>query len=139
MLVPGGRVALNVWGALDRQPFHAAVIDAVGEFLGATAKSAFDTAFSLHTLEELRRLARGAELTNVRVRYEHRTMRYPSPAALARGFMIMTPVAAQFLALSDNQQQAMIAYVVERLANFVDDAGLAVSQENHFLTALKPV
>ena len=104
-----------------------------------TAKSAFDTAFSLHTVEELRQLASGAELTNVRVRFEHRTMRYASPAALARGFMITTPVAAQFLALSDNEQQAVIAYVVQRLANFVDDAGLAVSQENHFLTASKPV
>jgi SAM-dependent methyltransferase len=139
VLVPGGRLALNVWGGLDRQPFHAAVIDAVGEFLGATAKSAFDTAFSLNSLEELRHLAIGAELTNVRVRLEHRTMRYSSPAALARAFMVTTPIAAQFLALSDNQQQAMIAYVVQRLANFVDDAGLAVSQENHFLTTSKPV
>jgi hypothetical protein len=115
------------------------VIDAVGEFLGATAKSAFDTAFSLNTLEELRRLASGAELTNVHVRFEHRTMRYSSPAALAHAFMVTTPVAAQFLALSDDQQQPVIAYVVQRLANFVDDDGLAASQENHFLTASKPV
>jgi hypothetical protein len=53
--------------------------------------------------------------------------------------MLMTPVAAQFLALAENRQQAVIAYVVQRLAKFVDDAGLAASQGNHFLTAYKPV
>jgi ubiquinone/menaquinone biosynthesis C-methylase UbiE len=45
VLSPGGRVALNVWGALERQPFHAALIEAIEKFLGAEAKSAFDLAF----------------------------------------------------------------------------------------------
>jgi hypothetical protein len=48
-----------------------------------------------------------------------------------------TPVAAQFMALSDDRRQAFIAHVVERIANYVDDAGLSVPQENHFLTAEK--
>ena len=34
-------------------------------------------------------------------------------------------------------KQAFVAHVVERIANYVDDAGLAVPQENHFLTASK--
>ena len=29
------------------------------------------------------------------------------------------------------------SHIVERIANYVDDAGLAVPQENHFLTASK--
>jgi hypothetical protein len=37
-----------------------------------------------------------------------------------------TPVTAQFQALSDDRQQAFVAHVVERIANYVDDAGLAV-------------
>ena len=138
VLFPGGRLALNVWGALERQPFHAAAIDGIGRFLGAEAKAAFDAAFSLNTAEELRRLANDAGLKNVRVRFEHRTFRYPAPAELVIGWMGSTPVTAQFMALPDDRKQGFIAYVVEQLAGYVDDAGLAVPVENHFLTASKP-
>src|SRR5205823_10578288 len=29
VLAPGGRIALNVWGALERQPFFMALVDAI--------------------------------------------------------------------------------------------------------------
>jgi hypothetical protein len=53
-------------------------------------------------------------------------------------FMGATPVTAQFMTLPDDRKNAFIAFVVERLASYVDDAGLAVPAENHFLTASKP-
>jgi ubiquinone/menaquinone biosynthesis C-methylase UbiE len=138
VLSPGGRLALNVWGALERQPFHAAVIDGIGRFLGADAKAAFDTAFSLYTPEELRSLANDAGLQNIRVRFEHRTLRYPVPAGLVVGFISATPVTAQFAALPDHSREDFVAYVVKELASYVDDTGLAVPAENHFLSASKP-
>jgi hypothetical protein len=48
-----------------------------------------------------------------------------------------TPVTAQFVALPVEQRQAFIAQVAEQLAGYVDDAGLAVPWENHFVTAIK--
>lgn len=137
VLAPGGRIALNVWGALERQPFFVALVDAIATFLGADARSALELPFSLNTAEELRKLAQDARLRNIRVRFEHRTTRYPTAAGLVTGFTGATPVTAQFLALSDDRRQAFVAHVVERIANYVDDAGLAVPQENHFLTASK--
>jgi ubiquinone/menaquinone biosynthesis C-methylase UbiE len=137
VLVPGGRIALNVWGALDRQPFYVALLDAVAAFLGKDSRSAFELAFSLNTAGELRQLSRDAGLQNIRVRFEHRTVRHPAPASLVAGFMGATPVAGQFLALSDDRRQAFVAHVLERLAGYVDDAGLAFPMENHFLTASK--
>ncbi len=139
VLVPGGRLALNVWGALERQPFHAALISAVGTFLGADARAAFDPAFSLNTAGELRQLATIAGLGNVRVRFEQRTLRYPVTGRLVAGFMGATPVTAQFMALPDDRRQVFVAHVVETLAGYVDDAGLAAPMENHFLTAMKPM
>jgi hypothetical protein len=100
------RLALDVWGALERQPFHAAAIDGIGRFLGAEAKAAFAPAFSLNTAEELRRLANDAGLRNIRVRFEHRTFRYPVPAGLVIGWMGSTPVNAQFMALPDDRNRA---------------------------------
>ena len=139
VLVPGGRLALNVLGALERQPFHAALISAVGTFLGADARAAFDPAFSLNTAGELRQLATIAGLGNLRVRFEQRTLRYPVTGRLVARFMGATPVTAQFMALPDDRRQVFVAHVVETLAGYVDDAGLAAPMENHFLTAMKPM
>jgi SAM-dependent methyltransferase len=139
VLAPGGRVALNVWGALDRQPFYVALVDGIAEFLGKdVAKSAFDLPFSLNTVSELRMLASDVGLERISIRFEHRTMRYPAPARMVAGFMIATPIASQFQALPPDRQRAFVDYVAERLTGYVDDAGLAVPMENHFLTAVKP-
>jgi hypothetical protein len=137
VLVPGGRVSLNVWGSLDRQVFHAAIVDGITAFFGAGARTALDAGFSLNTAEELRRLAADAGLQNIKVRFEHRTMRHPSAAEMAAGFMQATPVAAQFKALSDDERASFVKHVSERLSGYIDDAGLAVPLENHFLTATR--
>jgi SAM-dependent methyltransferase len=138
VLGPGGRLALNVWGALDRAPFYVALVDGIARFIGdEAAKSAFDLPFSLNTAAELRMLASDAGLQRISIRFEHRTMRYPSPATMVAGFMGATPIAAQYQALPADPQRAFVEYVAERLAGYVDDAGLAVPMENHFLTAMK--
>jgi ubiquinone/menaquinone biosynthesis C-methylase UbiE len=137
VLVTGGRIALNVWGAFERQPFYVALVDGIVRFLGEDARAGFDLAFSLNSAEELRKLAEGAGLKTIRVRFEHRTTRYPSPAAFVAGLIGGTPVTGQFLALRREHQEAFVRYVVEQLAGYVDDEGLAFPQENHFLTAAK--
>ena len=83
-------LALKVWGALERQ-VYAAAISAVGVFLGTDARAALDSAFSLNTARELRQLATGAGLGNVRVRFERRTLRYLFTARLVVVFMGATP------------------------------------------------
>ena len=40
VLVPNGRLAVNVWGALDRQPGLLAIVETVGEFLGQDSQAA---------------------------------------------------------------------------------------------------
>ena len=102
---------------------------------GEDARAGFDLAFSLNTAQELRTLAEEAGLKDGRVRFEHRTTRYPSPAAFVAGLIGGTPVTGQFLALPHERQEAFVLHVVKRrLAGYVDDGGLAFPQENHFLT-----
>ena len=137
VLVPNGRLALNVWGALDRQPGLLAIVETVGEFLGQDSQAALAMAYSLNTRQELHRLAGDTKLRNVHVRFEHRTMRYPNAADYVAGFMGATPVTAQFLAQSEDRQRAFIARAAEQLSTYMDDAGLAIPWENHFLTAIK--
>jgi ubiquinone/menaquinone biosynthesis C-methylase UbiE len=137
VLAPGGRVSLNVWGALDRQVFHSAIVSGVAAFFGAEATTAFDSAFSLNTVDELRGLAGDAGLKNIRVRFDHRTMRHPSAVEMAMGFMQATPLAGQFKSLPEEKRNAFAEYVSERLKGYIDDAGLAAPLENHFLTATR--
>ena len=119
VLAPGGRIALNVWGALDRQPFYVALVDGIVEFMGEqAAKSAFDLPFSLNTAAELRMLANDVGLQRISIRFEHRTMRYPAPAKMVAGFMIATPIASQFQALASDRQSAFVEYVAECLAGY---------------------
>jgi len=135
VLSPGGRISLNVWGPIERQAFHAALLEAITVYLGAEHKAVFDLAFSLNTAKELHALADLAGLKNVRVRFEHRTIRHPNPSEFIAGFMASTPIAAQFNALSEDGRNKFVEHASDRLAPYVDDAGLASPMENHFLFA----
>jgi ubiquinone/menaquinone biosynthesis C-methylase UbiE len=137
VLRPGGRVSLNVWGPIERQPFHAALLEAIILYLGEDHKAVFDLAFSLNTAKELHILADNAGLKNALVRFEHRTIRHPDPKEFIAGFMASTPIAGQFNALSDDGRKGFIEHVCNRLAPYVDDAGLASPMENHFLLATR--
>lgn len=137
VLTPGGRLSLNVWGSLERQPFIVALVDAMGKFLGREARKSLDLAYSLNTAAELHKLAKDAGLKEVEVRFEHRTIRYPDTAELAKGFIQATPAASLFAALPDEEKTEFGAHVAAGLKDYVDDAGMAVPQENHFLYAVR--
>ena len=136
VLAPGGRLAVAVWGALDRQPFYVALTDGLRVYL-PERKDAYALAFSLHTAEELRALAAGAGLRDARVRFEHRTIRYPDLKEFVGGFMEGTMISAQFMALARETRRAFVEHVAGLLAGYVDDDGMAFPLENHFLTATR--
>jgi SAM-dependent methyltransferase len=137
VLTPGGRISLNVWGPIERQPFHAALLDAIIVYLGEEHKAVFDLAFSLNTTQELHALADAAGLKNAHVRFEHRTIRHPDRSELIAGFMTSTPIATQFSALPDHRRKKFVEHASNRLAAYMDDAGLASPMENHFLFATR--
>jgi len=64
-------------------------------------------------------------------------MRYPLVERFVVGWVSGAPITTQFLALPEERRQAFIDQFAERLASYVDDDGLAVPMENHFLTATK--
>jgi SAM-dependent methyltransferase len=136
VLAPGGRLAVAVWGALERQPFYVALTHGLAIHL-PEAKDAYALGFSLNTAEELRALAAGAGLQDVRVRFEHRTIRYPDLKEFVAGFMEGTMISAQFIALPEDRRRAFVDHVAGLLEGYVDDDGVAFPLENHFLTATR--
>jgi ubiquinone/menaquinone biosynthesis C-methylase UbiE len=137
VLAPGGRLAVNVWGALDRQPFDIVYHDTIRAFLGPDALIPYSLAFSLSTADELRNLATDAGLKDARIRFEHRTARYPDATDFITGFVLSSPSAGAFQALPEAMRNRFIASIRERLAGYMDDGGIAIPRENHFLTATR--
>ncbi|MBL6458866.1 methyltransferase domain-containing protein [Belnapia sp. T6] len=137
VLAPSGRLSLNVWGARERQPFIVALADAISRFLGSEAGEWIPLAYSLNTVEELHSLVQDAGLKDAKVRFETRTIRYPDAAKFAVGFIQATPAAGLFTALSEDDKAKFGAHVAEQLKGYIDDTGMAVPQENHFLSAVR--
>jgi ubiquinone/menaquinone biosynthesis C-methylase UbiE len=134
VLAPRGRLSVAVWGALERQPFYVALKAGLAAYL-PEQKDAYALAFSLNTAEELRALATDAGLRDVRVRFEHRTIRYPDLKEFVGGFMQGTMISAAFMALPEGRRVAFVDHVAGLLGGYVDDGGMALPLENHFLTA----
>jgi ubiquinone/menaquinone biosynthesis C-methylase UbiE len=138
VLAPEGRLSLNVWGPLERQAFFVTLFKAVGRFIGDDAAKTIASPYTLTTREELRELAVGAGFRKITVRFEQRTIRATEDIAqFANGLLQATPVASQFLALAHDQRMALVNHVADQLDGYVDDAGMAVPQENHFLFAVR--
>jgi len=138
VLVPGGRLSLNVWGPLERQVYFVTLFKAVSKFIGDDAAKTIASPYTLTTREELRGLAVGAGFRHISVRFEQRTIREVEDIAqFTNGLLQATPVASQFLALSQDQRLTLASFVADQLAGYVDDAGMAVPQENHFLFAIR--
>ncbi len=137
VLTPGGRLSLNVWGSLDRQPFDIVYRDCVRAFFGPDALIPSSLGFSLSTAGELRKLATDACLRDVQIRFEHRTARYPVMGEFLTGWTQSLPNAGRFLAFSEEMRNRFIAYLSERLEDYIDDGGIAIPRENHFLIATR--
>lgn len=138
VLAPGGRISLNVWGPMGRNPFQNAMVEILGQVFGPEAAAPLRTPFSLSTAAELRGLAADAGPAGIAIRFAHRTARHPNPSEWIGGFLQASPVAARFLAEPEHRRADIVGQIATRLENDVDDAGAAVAQENHFLLATRP-
>jgi ubiquinone/menaquinone biosynthesis C-methylase UbiE len=78
VLVPGGRVALSVWQALQHHPLYEALYEATARHLG-TPVSAVALSFSLGDAEELRTLLDEAGFERIALRPESLTVRLSAP------------------------------------------------------------
>ncbi len=80
-------------------------------------------------------MAEDAGFTDIKIRFENRTARYPDVREFLTGWTQASPNGAKFLTLSDEMRARFISYLTERLESFIDDAGLVIPRENHFLLA----
>src|SRR5262244_1993552 len=124
VLVPGGRLVLRVWRALERQPFYVALIEALERYVRPGAGAPIRAAFTLADMAELRALVAGAGLRQGHIRITINPFRYPSVAAYVQRYRSATPIASDIAAMDDPARTALLQEVTTALRAYVDDDGL---------------
>jgi SAM-dependent methyltransferase len=78
VLVPGGRLAVAVWGSLDDTPAYAAEVELVERLAGKAAGDALRAPFALGKPERMAELCAAAGITGARVAMQPGRGRFPS-------------------------------------------------------------
>jgi ubiquinone/menaquinone biosynthesis C-methylase UbiE len=137
VLVPGGRLVLRVWRALERQPFYVALYEALERHVRAGVGASLLKAFSLADAAELRALVAGAGFREVHLRITTNPIRYPSlEEYVLRYLHVYLSVAGDVTAMDDTARKtALLRDVTTALRADVDDDGLATPTESHVVVA----
>lgn len=141
VLVPDGRLALNVFGPIGHNPATQALAAALDRNVYAGASTAKRAEHALGAPEELRALVSDAGFRDIQVETERKMMHFPSVADYVRVQLSATPLASVAADYDDARLATMTAALVadldEALSVYVGSAGLSFPQEVHCLLARK--
>jgi len=113
--VPGGRVVISAWESLDRNPYYAALADALLAVMGAEVAFAITSACTLGGERALRGLLTGAGLTEVTVDDVEFTVRLGDLSTFIPRHLGATPMATAFRGAGDEAVSAVVDEVRGRL------------------------
>ncbi len=141
VLVPDGRLALNVFGPIEHNPATHALAAALDRNVHAGASIAKRTEHALGASEELHGLVSDTGFRDVQVHTEQKTVHFPSVADYVRIQLAATPLARVVADYDDTRLAAVTTALVtdldEALSIYVGSAGLSFPQEVHSLVARK--
>jgi ubiquinone/menaquinone biosynthesis C-methylase UbiE len=139
VLVPAGRLALNVFGLIEHNPATHALANALDRHVGPEASVAKRTEHALADTEELHTLVAGVGFRDVVIRTARKLVRFPSPADYVRVQLAATPLASliaqQDAAREDRLVGALIEDVGAALTPYLGADGLTFPQEVHTVLA----
>lgn len=93
VLVPGGRLALNVFGPIERNPATWALARALDRHVNPGASVAKRSEHALADTAGLRAMVAAAAFTNIEIRTATKMVRFPSAADYVRIQLAATPLA----------------------------------------------
>ncbi len=139
VLIPGGRLALNVFGPLARNPAPHALIAAVDRHLGPDASATKRTEHVLADPTEVEGLLAGAGFREIAIETVTKVVRFQSPADYVRIQLTATPLATLMARYQAAERERLLAAVSAEvggaLAPYTGGGGLAVPQEVHVVLA----
>jgi SAM-dependent methyltransferase len=137
VLVPGGRVVLGVWRAIEENPGAAAFSAAVAQHVSTEAGMRLRAPFTLGEEAALHALLTEAGFRDVRIRTVVYTVHCPPPEEHIRRAMATSPLADVFAQMEDTTCAAMVREVGTALQAYRDAEGLALPSATHLAVAYR--
>jgi ubiquinone/menaquinone biosynthesis C-methylase UbiE len=136
VLRDGGRLAVAVWDAIERQPAFAIEVDILDELVGKDAADVLRYPFALGDPEEVREIFGRAGLKDVRVETRSGTARYPSVRSLVdadlRGWL---PLVGQHL--TEETIERVLEAADREMSRFVTNDGVVFDAPAHIISGTK--
>ncbi len=115
VLVPGGRVALSVYSAIENTPVAHALAGALDLHLGSGASKIKRSEHSFADPGELHRLVADAGFREVTIQTVVQTIRFTSPREYVRLQIAATPMAAMIAGMESPKREAVIDAITDDL------------------------
>lgn len=125
VLVPGGRVALNVVG--PRPDLMSVLADALAKHVGPESSQFVDVVFSLHETDQLEGLLEGAGLRDVTVTSRVKRLELPPPPDFLWQYIHSTPLGGVVAQADDDSRAALENEVVRGWQPFLEQGALVLT------------
>jgi ubiquinone/menaquinone biosynthesis C-methylase UbiE len=126
VLVPGGRLVLNVPGPAD--PLFETLADALGHHIAPEAANFVRTVFSLHEEPEIERLLNEVDFRDVDAHAYTRELSLPASKDFLWQYVESTPLAGAVASADDSARSAMEQEVLSHWTQHEDADGLTYRQ-----------
>jgi SAM-dependent methyltransferase len=131
VLAPRGRVAVAVWGPIERNPAFAVLAASLERRAGVRVAAAVHWLFSLPEPGDLRALLAGAGFGGIRVHTTTKVTRFRSVAEFLGRCIPGSPVGPAVTRLCEDDRRGVIADLETALAPWLDTDGLSVPTETN--------
>lgn len=135
VLVPGGRVLLNVPGPAPR--IFTILREALAGQLGDEVAGFVDQVFSLHDTAEIQELVRGAGFHDVTVQSDTKRLGLAAPKEFLWQYLHSTPLAGPVSQMDDKRRLSLEREVSAKWQEFVEDGVLMLGVRIVTVTAWK--
>lgn len=126
VLVPGGRIVLNVPGPAGN--VFAVLAEAMDRHIGSQAAAFVNQVFSLHETTEVQKLLAEAGFSNIAVQTDHKVLILPQASQFLWQYVHSTPLATMVANVNDRVRSALESDVVKKWQSSEKDGSLIYRQ-----------
>ena len=136
VLASSGRLALSVWGPIERSSGFTVLADALAQHIGPEAGALMTTGpFSLSNGSELRALIAEAGFQDISIHLAVKTIRFPSTDEFVLRYAAGSALGTAITNTNDDARAALLAEIAAKLRSTVDDQGLGFPIESNMVLA----
>ena len=128
---PDGLIAIGVWSDIEQNPYFAALIGAVGRFLGEEVAAGLGAAFTLTEASEIEKLFVDSGLKGSKVEIQDFNLDLPQIDKFVLDHIGATPMAAAFSKLPESSQKDLANAVADKLGRYETATGVTVPFQIH--------